>query len=90
MDTGRDMDVSASVGLPDLSMALPFLRGGLELGLTAQGPLADFAAHVHVQGSPGTADMTPAPLALDAALRDLPGVPQGPGEVGRASGRGSV
>ncbi|WP_234395168.1 translocation/assembly module TamB domain-containing protein [Acetobacter papayae] len=77
MDTGRDMDVSASVGLPDLSMALPFLRGGLDVGLTAQGPLKDFAAHVHVQGNPGTAEMTPAPMVLDAALRDLPGVPQG-------------
>lgn len=77
MDTGRDMDVSASVGLPDLSMALPFLRGGLDMALTAQGPLNDFAAHLHMQGSPGTADMTPAPMVLDADLRNLPGVPQG-------------
>ena len=77
VDTGRDVDVSASVGLPDLSRALPFLRGGLDMALTAQGPLRDFAAHVHVQGNPGTADMTPAPLVLDADLRNLPGVPQG-------------
>lgn len=77
MDTGRDMDVSASVGLPDLSMALPFLRGGLDMALTAQGPLNDFAAHLHLQGSPGTADMTPAPMVMDADLRNLPGVPQG-------------
>ncbi|MFT8674839.1 MAG: translocation/assembly module TamB domain-containing protein [Acetobacter sp.] len=77
LSTGRDMDLSLSLALPDLSRAMPFLRGPLTMAVTAKGPVQDFAANVHAQASPGTATMPQGDLVLDAAAQHLPGAPQG-------------
>ncbi|WP_230975414.1 translocation/assembly module TamB domain-containing protein [Acetobacter garciniae] len=77
LSTGRDMDLSLSLALPDLAGVLPSLRGPLDLAVTAKGPMQDFAANVHAQGSPGTATMPQGELVLDASAQHLPGAPQG-------------
>lgn len=73
----RDMDLSASLALPDLSKLLPSLRGDTTLALTAKGALKDFEASLEAHGSPGTATMAPGPVVLAASMKHLPSAPQG-------------
>ncbi|MGV4876621.1 translocation/assembly module TamB domain-containing protein [Acetobacter indonesiensis] len=77
VNTGRDMDVASTLALPDLSKALPTLRGGLTLALNAKGLMQDFAATLHLEGDPGTATMPRGPVVVDAALEHLPSAPAG-------------
>lgn len=77
VNTGHDMDVASTLALPDLSKALPSLRGGLTLALNAKGLMQDFAATLHMEGDPGTATMPRGPVVLDAALTHLPSAPTG-------------
>ncbi|WP_281701484.1 translocation/assembly module TamB domain-containing protein [Acetobacter malorum] len=88
VNTGQDMDVTSTLALPDLAKALPSLRGGITLALSAKGLMQDFAANLHLEGDPGTATMPRGPVVLDAALQHLPSAPAGTvdahGSVNRA------
>ena len=88
VNTGQDMDVTSTLALPDLARALPSLRGGVTLALSAKGLMQDFAAKLHLEGDPGTATMPRGPVVLDADLAHLPTAPAGTldahGSVNRA------
>ncbi|MCG0996621.1 translocation/assembly module TamB domain-containing protein [Acetobacter persici] len=88
VNTGQDLDVTSTLALPDLARALPSLRGGVTLALSAKGLMQDFAAKLHLEGDPGTATMPRGPVVLDADLAHLPSAPAGTveahGSVNRA------
>ena len=76
-ERGRALDARFSLALPALQQALPSLRGAMTLSGTANGPLADLAAHVVADGNPGTATMAAGPLHLLLDAQHLPTAPQG-------------
>ncbi|MCX2560266.1 translocation/assembly module TamB domain-containing protein [Acetobacter farinalis] len=88
VDVGQDLDITGTLALPDLARALPSLRGGVTLALSAKGLMQDFVAKLHLEGDPGTATMPRGPVVLDADLAHLPSAPQGTvdahGSVNRA------
>ena len=88
VNTGQDLDVTSTLALPDLARALPSLRGGVTLALSAKGLMQDFAAKLHLEGDPGTATMPRGPVVLDAEMAHLPSAPAGTmtahGSVNRA------
>ena len=77
VNLGQDMKVTASLALTDLKKILPSLRGALKLDLNTEGPMDDFGAGIHLEGTPGTATMPPGPVTFDARLAHLPSAPEG-------------
>ncbi|GAN68516.1 translocation/assembly module TamB domain-containing protein [Acetobacter orleanensis] len=77
VNTGQDLDITSTLALPDLARALPSLRGGVTLALSAKGLMQDFAAKLHLEGDLGTATMPRGPVVLDADIAHLPSAPAG-------------
>ena len=77
VQTGRNVDITANVGLPTLEKLAPTLRGDASIVLALKGPLQDFVATLGAKANLGTATMPKGALALDASVAHLPTAPQG-------------
>ncbi|MDE7546800.1 translocation/assembly module TamB domain-containing protein [Acetobacter fabarum] len=77
MQTGRNVDITADIGLPALEKLVPTLRGDTNIVLALKGPLQDFVATLGIKANLGTATMPKGALALDASVVHLPEAPQG-------------
>jgi len=67
----------ATLGLTDLSMISPSLRGNTDIALKANGPTNDLSANAQVKADFGTATVPRGPLTLNAAFAHLPAAPSG-------------
>ncbi|QDH14547.1 hypothetical protein E3E11_00225 [Oecophyllibacter saccharovorans] len=78
---GQGVKGALTVELPSFEKAVPALRGGGKLTLTAEGPVDDLAARLAFTGLFGvhtaTSNAQPGPFALTADVQHLPRVPTG-------------
>ncbi|MFT8518101.1 translocation/assembly module TamB domain-containing protein [Acetobacter syzygii] len=77
LQTGRTVDMAATIGLPALDKLAPSLRGDATLALALKGPLQDFAATLGAKANIGTTTMAKGALVLDVSVAHLPTLPQG-------------
>ena len=79
----KGADLSAQIGLSDLSLVTPTLKGDAKLATRVHGPLDDFALESTLTGNVGAEKFPPGPIKLTANLTGLPTAP-----TGRITGEG--
>ncbi len=81
----KGVDFNAQVGLSDLSLVTPTLKGDAKLAARVRGPLDNFALESTLTGDIGAEKFPPGPIKLTANLTGLPTAP-----TGRITGEGAL